>query len=724
MKATCSKPRCRGLVPPFFCRVVRSATPLIAVLAVASALPTPRAAACAQTASPPAGFSERAARFLVSARVEPARRFKVAPDGTITFTTPDPGKYLWNQIFALLDADSSGEQSVPGVSPRVTVRQLIHALFTFPDLFHFNADGPAACLMQYPGLVSPEDRRFFFEGHPRSLLARTEGVNYNLFTGEGTENHVAMSRFAAYLLCQNWLADHPGDVRAQTGMRQTRDYILYRAARVPRGGTGEWNSSTYYGYALRGPLLCSDWARDATVKAACRRLLDAYAADMALGYFSGVSARPESRGARHDSVDAERDQIAFLWWGDSPVAPRGATNAVWAALASYRPPAALARVADKTDPFFKPGRAYYNSHPSYLLDREGESRETLYIGPGGAYAVSCAYLPYAGYTGATQQFLPMKIVARSPLPEQSALTVIGNDSSRGDDGVGRGPYTQWAQFRNVVLQMTFVPPDASARTQNANAITALWQNQWRDSFRRRFRRKGDEEASHGPTPAPLRNEPITSYLLLPKEAVVVPDNAADENAGRVFVRLNDTFLAVQTLSGAAPIQTTGRLSVPVTPGALNGFAVEVGSLREQSDFGVFQNRVRSEARLDCEKLAASGAATYRNLAGNVITMRYAFDAASPPVEPIFDWGYIAPDAPTDEPRPFATAPPFLHPLYSNAAPSGDLVSPVAALPNRSAPRPLAGWGRIPVVMVDNKPLGGADFLNMSRFWPLVKEEKK
>ena len=645
-------------------------------------------------------FESRAAHCLDAARAAPFTRLKLADDGGVTWSVPDPGKHAWNHVLAHLAADPSGATTVPG-KHGLTARRLVRELFRFPNLFHFNADGPAACLMRFPQIVDAADRRFFFEGHARAVFGRTEELNYNLFTGEGTENHVVMSRFAGHLLCQDWLRDHPDDARAREGLALTKRYILEHARDVDRCGTGEWNSSTYYGYQLRGVLTCFEFAEDAEVRAACRALLDHFAAEMALKYVGGINAGPESRGGADAPVGSEMDQIAWLWWGDSPVAPAGATNAVYAALSTYRPPAPLAKIARKE---VGVGATYFNSHGSYLFDRPAEARESIHFGDG--YALSCAYLPYAGFTGACAQFRPAKLVVRAA-GDSPAWVLSANGNGHTRSGGGRGPWEQWAHHRNVLVQLTHVPANAADLLAEARAITDQWQEDWARSFARRWI-KGDRGAGRHVTFAAPPVTGVDSYVVFPSGATEID---VDPTHHIVFLRHGRTYVAIRSLKADLPqrdetYDTAAAKKAPKTwlidrvgDGGTGGFVLEVATAAEHGSFDALRSAVVARTRLDRSKLSSDGEVAYTTLAGERLVVRLVREANAPLTEPTFDWCYI-PDRSLDRPMPVMRMPPFVQPAYPRAG------------------SPLAGWGRIPAGTVDGRPVGGETFLDPAKQWPV------
>ncbi len=632
-------------------------------------------------------FEKRKAWYLDTVRRTPipAGFFEVQPDGGIKFSEmrPDPGKHLWHWIQAELAKDPSGEQVL--VHRGVTVKQLIKALVRYPNMFHFNADGPAMCLYRWPHLIEPADRDYLFQGHDRSILDHSDQPNYNLFTCEGTENHLALSRFSGYLLCQNWLEDHPDDERAKQGLAQCRAYILKRMRRVLEVGTGEFNSTTYYGYQMRGMMLCYEFAKDEEVRDACRALLDYFATEICLNYFNGINAAPESRGGATRACEKECDQVVWLWFGDSPIAPTKPTNLVYAALSSYRPPAALEAVAKKLAP---QQQFYFKTQPSYLLDRPAFSCETMCFDR--SFAISCMYMPRAGYTGASVQYRPSKVVSRAGT-DGPTWVMFANDNSITETGGGRGPYTQWASHVGVLVQITHVPANADALKEKAAAITNQWQAKWLASFKQRWNLASTDRRVATPIDN-LKTGDVVSYLVFRGDESSGLQLAMEEESGIVFMKHNDTHIAVRTLSGRMPKLAEKRdaklakkdaswrwLVDPVDEDGLAGFVVEASDGEGQS-FEAFQEAVRTGSRV--KTVTGERRVVYHSLSGATINVQHQSKATRPQIEAIFDWGYIEDEA-LNKPMAIPTVPPFNQPTYPAA---GD---------------DLEGWGRVPIARYED-----------------------
>lgn len=509
---------------------------------------------------PAPSFPERRSAYLSAVRTKPVGGFELTSDGAIRFTIPDPGKRLWNHLLALLSLAPSGNLFLSGWDGKVTARQLARVLVTLPNQASSPDNGPVACLMRHPHLLTLEDRR-------------------SLFTSEGVERHLAINRYNGYLYCQHWLRDHPEDALALEALKQARSFILQHARDTLRTGTSEEDSSAYYS----GILLCFEFARDAAVRMSCQALLDVFATEQVLKYMG--EANPSS----------EADASSSLWWGDSGVSPVTASNAVFVALSSYRPPSVLGAIARK-EFVGKEGAWYLNSHPSSLLNDTSYTRETLYLGPYGKYALSCTYPPPASPTHAPREFRPAKLVSRTRREGESALTLSLNDNSPSQDGGGRGPYTYWAQYRNVLFQITTVP---------------------------------------------VRTENIQSYVTFPAGGVEGLELSIDDEASLFFVHHDDTYIAFHSLTTPLPHLEQEeaekgkgkgarvRVFDTVPTGGIGGLIVEVGTKDEQHTFSAFQKRMREAPHLDRDRWGQERVILYTSLRGEQIEVRPATSIRSP-----------------------------------------------------------------------------------------------
>jgi hypothetical protein len=347
-------------------------------------------------------------------------------------------------------------------------------------------------------------------------------------------------------------------------------------------------------------------------------------------------------------------------------------------------------------------QTYLNSQPTYLIDRGAFSREVFYVDR--SFALSSVQLPVLGMTGASVQFRPTKLVSRSTKAGESAWVLFGNSSTRTTDGGGRGPWDQWAQADQVLIQMTRVPPNAAELVATAKAITEHWQKDWSASHHRRWGAKLDGASRI--TWGEPKIDGVFSYLTFPNGAAV--DVTPDAAHGVTFLRHGDTFVAVRSLGGAMP-KLTDQLDpkskgwswlVDELSGGTGGFVVEVSSTREFPAFDAFRTTVVEKTKLDCSQVA-QGRVTYTDLRGRTLAFAFNDAAQQPLIEPLFDWGYIA-DPAQDVRRERMTSPPFTQPTFPAAG------------------EPLSGWGRVPTLLVDGQPVGGPDFLDLAKPWPVFK----
>lgn len=639
--------------------------------------------------------ASRAAAYLAAVRKEAVGRFTVK-EGKLNWSVPDPGKHTWQFIFASLAEDPTGGRLLPGTT--LSARAMAEELVRFPDVFHFNADGPALMVSRYPSLVPTDAWEFFFTGHPKSALARTVERNYNLFTGEGTENHLAMSRVPGYLLAQAYLKWHPNDPRATAALGQAREYILRHTALVLDRGTGEWNSSTYFGYQLRSLLTCHDLADDPEIRKAVRDLLDALVMDWGFRSYRGVNAFPESRGVTWAAGDSEMAGMMWLWTGEGQM-PAHSDNTVYAAISSYRPPAALGELVRKQG---WAGREYFGGPTSYLLDRRAETRESAYFGEG--FALSCMYGGGAGMTGASTQFTPAKIVVQDPRVAGGMRVFVPNSDGLTRLGQGRSPWDQWGVSRNVMVHVAYVPPDAAGLLETAKGVTEAWRVRWASDFAQRFDRPVASVGAHVTTPD-VRFKDVSAYLCFsggdagvtwgPGQASVAID------AGRAT-------LVVHSVSGR-PMRLAGDFGSGGKSKSA-GLRWLVGELDERGVGGVVVEVLPAGAgadvqaalgrRVELEMSDGGPVVAFVDGEGRHVRFAYGTTAAAPLREPAFDWTYFA-EGETNRPLVMPTMPPLAQPTYPPAGMS------------------LRGWGRVPTFTVDDKPVGGAAFLDLKAEIPVI-----
>jgi len=548
------------------------------------------------------------------------------------------------------------------------------------DMFHFNFPGLIRLLYLHPcnpGFTDQVKRLYL-----NQVFNRTD--RYNAFTGEGTENHLSMSRTSAYLYAQfardNFPSEYP---TAAARMADAKDWALYFAKRIYQAGTGEWNSSTYAPYNINGWINLYDFAKDSAVKQAAKAVLDYYASEIALYYMQGITGGANSRGSSVFSFSKEIDYLGWLWFDDSPrnytlpgfVTPSGnlATQCAHFATSTYRPPMALVRLAQKRNL-----QAHYKlAYPTYLLDSIGYIQGDFYIDRD--FALGTAYIPYGGWSGGSTQILNWKLVTRvdssGTVTNNSAQILTGNGgyniTSGGHpsnlDGQRRLPFDQYAQYKNVLIQMTKVP--TSPNTSAIQSIFTTWHSAWLSDFIQRFPTGDRTNPVNMRIPNSLNRN--LSFLSYRKDIANPPTYEIDGTTNTLIIRYPKVYVTAKTIFRNQPVVTTTHSQYnyfrdTATTGNLIGFVVEVFNASDFTDYNDFKTKVLPKISLDKSQIA-SNKITYINYNGDSI--RAEFQESGTFTEPMFDWGY----GPTTQ-QVIPKSPPFIQPAFPTGAPNGRLAA--------------------------------------------------
>lgn len=518
---------------------------------------------------------------------------------------PDPQKYIWPKVMARLAQNSKDAWS------RAALAQFWdkggdpapHAA----SFYHFAAYGLARLLFAFPEAVAPH----------REAILRQALREEQLFRADGTENHIAMWRTSGYLFAQE-----AGSVERRDEMKA---WIDGYAARLYENGQGEWDSSTYHTFDIASWLNLYDYAKDPAVKATARRVVDFFAAGLALKYTHGALAGAEKRGFSAASTTAIAAYTGWLWFGDTPRPPgenffsQSAIYTLIPALSGYRPSPAVVALARKGE--WRAAEEYHNSKPSYAMTVPSQTRETLYITP--HYSVGVSYSPIGGWGGGDTQETLWKWVARGDARRGSAAVLGGAGASYALRhkylGEGRGPWDQVAHHKDMVLQMTRVPENAAELTAQAQALFDRWREQgnrakvsWAD-----------------PSDAPW------AYFQFPETT------ALTEREGILFLDGGSAFVAARPLNGTYSWVTGGMqkgIRVAQTngeKGQLLGFAYEFGDRAADGGFDAFQRAILAKSRLDTARLGRN-VVTYTNRRGETLTAQFGVSGSY--VEPEYDWG--------------------------------------------------------------------------------------
>lgn len=529
-----------------------------------------------------------------------------------------------------------------------------------PGVFHFILPGLAALAGLYPDIPAWDDP---FHGNPaltyrqnylRFVLQRSD--NYNAFTGEGTENHINMSRPSAWVLASEAVRigyEAPGTTFTAAQRRdQMRAWMLAWSQRMFTVGMGEWDSGTYHAISLEGWLVAYAYAGtergwDPEVRAAARAVLDVYASILAVKQTGFMMGGAESRSGRNFSrMDNGTAYLAWLWYGQGSGAPPGswrdnqAGEAVYAAISDYRPPVRVIELAQRVPTV---GETYHNTKPRYLLQAAAESVEVFHAAP--TYTLGSANVAIGGFHASTFQVVNWKLLTR-PAAGAFPDVVSGNGGFYTLNGANyRDPWTQFAQHENVLVQLTRVPADAAAIVAAVQSAYGQWQASWYSDFTARWSSPdwgGFNGSMYNGRTIPLNFQASsgnvgnarTSYLVYPSSAT--PSISGDVR----FLQIGQTYLAVRSVRGTAPGLNSGnRTFTDIAPAAdqLAGLIIEVGNAVEHGTFTAFRDAVIATTALDVSKRDSENRVTYTNLAGDLIDVTYQVSGSW--VEPDFDWDY-------------------------------------------------------------------------------------
>ncbi len=540
------------------------------------------------------------------------------------------GEDLINQIasnYKPVDYHDRGKYSFPLVIARLTrfgetdarSAELIEEYASGEyDFFHFPFVGMARILGAFPEAPPvAANRKAFLE----QILIHDADSQFNALTGEGTENHVSMSRTSGYIFAQEAMRYPSLQPTAGKWERLLREWILDWSRRVYHHGTGEWDSNPYTAYNVIGWLNLHDFAESAAVRRAARAVLDYYAANMALKMTDGLLGGPESRGSTRFGPLSRTatEYLAWIWFGPGHLADREGffkaneyIQAVHAATSSYRPPGALMDLARKRLPT---PALYHNTKPDYLLTKKAESYETFLIEE--AFTLGTARTPHGGWMNTAYGNINWKLVARADA-DRPPVVLSGNGGMKSmDHPRGRNPFDQFLQYRSTVVQMTRVPAEAEAIEEEVRGLFEEWRR------RHLFHESHISDAARGDL-AKAR----FSILHLPGESAPLIEGR------RAFLQLNRTYVAVLSLSGSPLARDGNRLMDKAPRDALSGFVIEAANASDYEDFADF--RTASKASLLETAPEDPLKVHYTTLAGEEIAFRYADSGKWQ--EMIYDWG--------------------------------------------------------------------------------------
>jgi len=561
----------------------------------------------------------------------------------------DPEKYYWPKAMCRFEQyglqDSLANAYVDTLSARPP--------------FHFTLLGMARLMLGYAGAPTIQQNR---DQILRQVLAREDGLN--AFTGEGTENHVGMSRTSGYLFAQEAAKMPKSFPRAKALLDSMKNWVMVWGRALYRHGPGEWNSSIYAPYNFMGWLNLYDFAEDREVRSVARAVLDFYAMEMALHYSWGTLGGAEMRGNGLRKVSATASDYYMWYWfapESTPIDWYGSQyiQLIHGITSSYRPPAAIAALAVHKDT--PNSSAWYTGHkPSYLYQHPQMVSQYLYKADRFVLG-SCSHR-FAGYTGATAQVVNWKLVIKPAAQTdvgKPGTQVFGNGLFYDDwRGKGSQPFTQVGQYRNLFFQLTRQPVGMGEFVQAFRKEVPAWQEHWLHDYHTRF--PMEEARTLEETPIKLNGKLLQenkSYLSFPLHAQI-------EKLGRrhFLVNIGGVNMLVSCLG-----QNVEQLQ-------MNKHGLERHFLIDQAPDGVLCGFVlellegEAAQKPTAENLPeltilASDRFSYRSREGGRLEVQ--FQRAGEYQVPIFDWGY----GPT-EPKALQHLMPFRQPAWPSGEGSG------------------------------------------------------
>ena len=555
-----------------------------------------------------------------------------------SFSIGDPEKFYWPKIMARFEKYGATDSL-----SNVWIEQLKHR-----SPFHFTLVGMARLMSLYGDAPAINNNKKLLL---QRVFERTDA--HNPWNSEGTENHLAMDRTSGYIFAQHALEFQDEFPQAQQKLELMKDWMLQWSKNMYSYGTGEWNSRTYQAYHIIGWLNLYDFAHDEEVKHIARAVLDYYAAEMALHYSWGSYGGSQKRGTGARDIDLSASAyMAWLWFdnGRQEFRKEGREyiQSMHAVTSSYRPPKQALHLARKED---MQGHWYLNSKPSYLFEVPSFVKQFFYVGNG--FTLGTAVSPYGGFTGSTYQIMNWKLIVEpghGELPKEISGNGRFHDNWTGLTG---NPWTQFAQYKNVLVQLTRTPQNKHELIEKVREVTLQWAQDWQHDFSSRFPDDAKPNVVNFARNIVAEN---LSFVNLPADvSVMFRGNVGFADAGYAY-------LAVRFLNDY-PDQENARkegtrliLTDQAEDGELCGFVIEVFSSNEWESFGSFQDEYLKETSLEIQ----GNRIIYISFGGDYIEAAYTVEGFF--TEAIYDWGFGA-----THPQTLITSPPFVQPVW----PSGE-----------------------------------------------------
>jgi len=452
----------------------------------------------------------------------------------------------------------------------------------------------------YPGVawVLGKHRDKFTPAQRDDLKARIKGFDDLL--GHGTENHAIMKCVAAYLFAQYW-PDEPGWVRGTKTSEEVMETARGRLLSIMRSlydKSYEENLSTNYGAVHLFPYYALyHCATDPEIKGAANAAIHFHVANLAANHFEGVIVPPYNRGVMQSNTfpGISLQMICWLYWGEvTNLLPRLDDYALYAALSSWRPPAAINSIAQgQTVPYELTASAASFGHsgvsPGFWgTGTPGECvryvyRDKLYAMGSGFFQ----YYPEELY----HTYYAFGLIYKSP--DKYNYIECYHPYWRGNTREWNGlnsPFMQMAQHKGMAITLFNIP-------------TA---DPWAGRGRGDFQAKRDAHFKN------LIQEALVRY---PKSI----DQKTEAN-GWIFLREGDVNIAIRPLKAYALDANYkpagGEFDVVRSAFAQTGFVFDIATKEEFATFEAFQTAVNQNPPIvDWDQLSV----TYKNVKGDTLT---------------------------------------------------------------------------------------------------------
>jgi len=482
------------------------------------------------------------------------------------------------------------------------------------------------------------------ESWPRDLVAavRQEATTYPRFLAGGTENHIAMQRVAGFLFGERFPHErfHHGITGAQLAAI-CRDYFRDYGRAIYASSMVEYLSPAYHGVHTAAWQYIAELACDDSARLMGRAILDWMIADLAINYQAGIILPPLQRekgfftdGYQLSHARSQAQWTAWLYWGggNTPQTENAFEQAKYQpsfphnlcvdqfAVSKWNPHPVLRRIGAKsvTLPYtlrqargnwscIEPAsiNAYGKTQRSSATHHQGECNpryqlRSVYVAR--HYAVGCGYFNEDMNDPLLRTAIPFTIAWQSPRERNYLLAAHpfwftarkaddGNGTLGDDDPTGISPFCRAVHSENCAVLLYDIPP--------------------RDPY-------GGKAGKGSPKFLSERTKKNIQSAF-----VYVPDTVQErkERQGSFFFRDGNVFVGIRPLSTGAAWTTTrlpGYVRL-VLPGALTGFAVEVGDADEFSSYEQFQQRILG-AKLDTAKLQTEKLARYISTRGHTLSV--------------------------------------------------------------------------------------------------------